>query len=87
MGARVDTWKPKHMVGMALKTAVQEVELEQTSIRRVKDAETQPRYLKEHKIAHLVEPKPGVTSLSGQIYFIMTTTVTYQVPSTLKALQ
>lgn len=38
VGARVDTWKPKHMVGMALKTAVQEVELEQTSIRRVKDA-------------------------------------------------
>lgn len=25
-----DTWKPKHMVGMALNTAVQEDELEQT---------------------------------------------------------
>lgn len=33
LGARLDTWKPKHMVGMALNTAVQEAELYQTSIR------------------------------------------------------
>lgn len=33
LGARIDTWKPKHMVGMALNTAVQEAELERPSIR------------------------------------------------------
>lgn len=31
--------------------------------------------------------KAGVTSLSGQMYLMMTTMVTYQVPITLRALQ
>lgn len=36
---------------------------------------------------YLTGTKLGVTSLSGQMYFIMTTMVTYQVPITLRALQ
>lgn len=36
---------------------------------------------------YLAGTKAGVTSLSGQMYFIMTTMVTYQVPITLRALK
>lgn len=87
------TWKPKQMVGMALKTAVQDEELGQTH----KHHGRQPlsrltvgrkrTYNHRDKRFYLVGTKAGVMSLSGQMYLIMTTMVTYQVPITLRALQ
>lgn len=80
------------MVGIALKTAVQGEALQQTkavSNRRNTGQRgwSQHAWKGEWTCAHLVGAKTGVISLSGQMYFMMTTMVTYQVPITLSALQ
>lgn len=38
-------------------------------------------------LTHLVRMSPGVISLSGQMYLMITMAVTYQVPTTLRKLR